>query len=161
MLYWLLAAPLTVLVFLYVLILIRLGTGTYALDPQDAGTGKSKGRGTFEPHNRNYMELAKLVIGLGSASIAALAIFFFKADDAVHGLRRYIASPLIFFAATVVYGVAFIGLLVWRYEKYCHDSNSYTSRWYALVAALGASMMVSLALGYAVFVGILLHFLNS
>ena len=120
------------------------------LDP-----GPTRGRGTFEPHNKNYLELAKLVIGLGSASIGAVAVFFLRTDASAQGLQRHIAWPLVFFVGSVVYGVAFIGMLVWRYEKYCHRSESYTRPWYSFILALGFSMLTCLASGYAVFVWIL------
>jgi hypothetical protein len=71
MLFWLVAAPVGVLLGLYIIILVHMEEGLYALDPQDAGTGKSKDRGTFEPHSRNYLELAKLVIGLMTLSTAS------------------------------------------------------------------------------------------
>jgi hypothetical protein len=60
--------PLLIFVLLYVVVFKSRQPGAYALDPKDAGSGSEKGRGTFEPHNKNYLELAKLTIGLGSAS---------------------------------------------------------------------------------------------
>jgi hypothetical protein len=156
---WPIATPLIVSLGLYVLVLLATSRGSYALDPKDAAAekGQERGRGTFEPHNKNYMELAKLVIGLGSASIGAVAIFFFRSDAALSHAQQRIGWPLIFFVATVVYGVAFIGLLVWRYEKYCHRPNSYTRPWYALILSLGWSMLFSLCVGYSLFVWIILH----
>ena len=131
--------------------------GPYALDPQDAGAKGQKGRGTFEPHNKNYLEVAKLVLSVASASIGAIALFFFRADAIAQGLQRHIAWPLSFFVFCVVYGVGFIGLLVWRYEKYCHRPESYTRPWYVASTSLGFSMLICLASGYAAFVWILLH----
>jgi hypothetical protein len=154
---WPAIAPLLVFAVLYFVVFKTTPPGAYALDPQDAGSGASKGRGTFEPHNKNYLELAKMVIGLGSASIGAVAVFFFRNDSSAPGLQRHIAWPLISFVASVVYGVAFIGMLVWRYERYCHRSESYTRPWYSLILSLGFSMLISLASGYAIFVWILLH----
>jgi hypothetical protein len=154
---WPVIAPVLVFLVLYLVILKRTPPGVYALDPQDAGTGANRGRGTFEPHNKNYLELSKLIIGLGSASIGAVAVFFFRNDSSAQGLQGHIAWPLIFFVASVVYGVAFIGMLVWRYELYCHRSETYTRPWYALILSLGFSMLICLAGGYAIFVWILLH----
>src|SRR5947208_2208366 len=154
---WPVIAPILIFLALYFLVFRSTPSGTYALDPHNAGSGTNKGRGTFEPHNKNYLELAKLIIGLGSASIGAVAVFFFRNDSSVQGLQRHIAWPLVFFVASVVYGVAFIGMLVWRYERYCHRPESYTRPWYALIRALGFSMLICLASGYAIFVWILLH----
>lgn len=151
---WPALTPILIFLVFWFVILFVIEEGVYALDPKDVGS--KKGRGIFEPHNRNYLEVAKLVIGLGSASIGALAIFFFRNDSYVKGLQAHIKWPLIFFAATVVFGVAFVGALVWRYEKYCHDSGSYTHRWYAFIAALGATMLFCLAAGYSSFTLILL-----
>jgi hypothetical protein len=155
--FWPPLTPLLVLAVLYGLVFKTTPSGIYALDPKDAGAGGSKGRGTFEPHNHNYLELSKLVISVASASIGAIALFFFRADALAQGLQRHIAWPLSFFVASVVYGVTFIGLLVWRYEKYCHRPDSYTRPWYVLSTSLGFSMLICLASGYAVFVWILLH----
>jgi hypothetical protein len=98
-----------IFVVLYLLTFRSIPSGAYALDPNDAGTGGDKGRGTFEPHNRNYLELAKLVIGLGSASVGALTVLFLRNDSSAGGLRRQVMWPLAFFVGSVVYGVAFIG----------------------------------------------------
>lgn len=154
---WPLLTPLLIFGALYALVFGLTAEGPYALDPQDGGTGGSRGRGTFEPHNNNYLEVSKLVISVASASIGAIALFFFRADAVAQGLQRRIAWPLSFFVFSVVYGVSFIGLLVWRYETYCHRSDSYTRPWYVLSTSLGFSMLISLASGYAVFVWILLH----
>lgn len=121
---WPVLAPIFTFLVVYFLVFKNTPPGAYALDQQDAGSGANRGRGTFEPHNKNYMELAKLVIGLGSASIGAVAVFFFRNDSSAQGLQHHIAWPLISFVASVVYGVAFIGMLVWRYERYCHRSET-------------------------------------
>lgn len=128
------------------------GKGAYALDPDAAG-----GRGGFEPHNNNYVELAKLVIGLASASIGAVAVFFFRTDVPATHLQSQLGFPLTLFVACVVYGVLFVGLLSWRYEMYCHNDLSYTRNWLAFINGLGWSMLACLSLGYATFVWILLH----
>ncbi len=127
------APPIVILVVLAILMFLATESGFYAFDPEDA-----HGRGTFEPHGKNYMEVAKLVVGLGSASIAALAVCLFK-TDLMAGARGYLVWPLVLFAATVVYGTAFIGLLAWRYERYCHNSCSYTRGWYVTILTLGFS----------------------
>ena len=134
---WPIVPPLAILLALYILVFKCAQPGAYALDPKDSGSGTNKGQGTFEPHNKNYLELAKLIIGLGSASIGAVAVFFFRNDRSSQELQRHIAWPLIFFVASVVYGVVFIGMLVWRYEQYCHRPESYTWFWYASILSLG------------------------
>jgi hypothetical protein len=102
------------------------------------------------------MELAKLVISLGSASIAGMAVYFFKDGRPVTSSSQ-LTLPLVFFVASVLYGAVFACLVVWRYELYCHDGNSYTRGWYAGILALGFSMLLSLAFGYAAFVWLLIH----
>jgi len=156
---WPAITPLLVFLVLYAIVFKTRQPGAYALDPKDAGSGVDRGRGTFEPHNKNYLELAKLTIGLGSASIGAVAVFFFRNDTSAQaqGLQHHVAWPLICFVASVVYGVAFIGMMVWRYEQYCHHSESYTRAWHSLILSLGFSMLIFLASGYAIFVWILLH----
>jgi hypothetical protein len=155
--FWPIATPLIIFLVLYALIFFSTEKGSYALDPQDAGSGKQKGRGVFEPHNKNYLEFAKLIIGLGSASIGALALFFFRNDTSPHVLQQRIGWPLMFFVASTIYGVAFIGVLMWRYEQYCHRPDGYTRPWYVLVLATACSMSICLLAGYSVFVWILLH----
>jgi hypothetical protein len=121
------------------------------------GLARTEGVAHLNRITRTTCRLSKLIIGLGSASIGAVAVFFFRNDSSAQGLQRHIAWPLIFFVASVVYGVAFIGMLVWRYELYCHRSETYTRPWYALILSLGFSMLICLAGGYAIFVWILLH----
>jgi hypothetical protein len=154
---WPLLAPLLPLIALFLFLFKATPKGAYALDPQDAGTANDKGRGTFEPHNNNYLEVSKLVIGVASASIGAIALFFFRTDAVAQGLQRHIAWPLSFFVYCIVYGVSFIGLLSWRYERHCHRPGSYSRPWYVFITSLGFSMLTCLASGYAVFVWILLH----
>lgn len=123
-----------------------------ALDPEDAG-----GKGTFERHHKNYLEIAKLVIGLSSASIAAIALLM---QDAAKNSRppfSHLDWPLVWFAMAIIDGVLFVGLLSWRYEVYCHQAKSYTPGWYATMVALGFSLLVMLAGGYAIFAGLLLQ----
>jgi hypothetical protein len=140
--FWPIATPLAIFAILLAVIFSQTEKGSYALDPQDAGAGKQKGRGVFEPHNKNYLEFAKLIIGLGSASIGALALFFYRNDTPPHVLQQRIGWPLMFFVASTIYGVAFIGVLMWRYEQYCHTSDSYTRPWYVLVLATACSMSI-------------------
>ena len=137
---------------LYVVCWLTTKPGPYALDPNDAGSGASRGRGTFEPHNKNYMEVARTVIGLASASIAAVVVLFFRTDRQLLGLQQRIALPLVFFAGSVVFGTAFVALLSWRYETYCHRPESYTRGWYCVIRSLGFSMLADLAIAYVVFV---------
>ncbi len=56
---WPVIVPLLIFVVLYLLVFKTTQPGAYALDPQDAGSGANKGRGTFEPHNKNYLEFGK------------------------------------------------------------------------------------------------------
>ena len=118
------------------------------------------GIGNFQFHMSNYMETARLIIGLASASIAGLAIYVesvHRANPAqLPAIRAHAAWPLSFFAWTVIYGVIFSGLLSWRYEAYCHKPSSYTNRWYALNAALGFSALICFGVGYASFAIVLL-----
>ena len=74
-------ASLGVFSVLFILLFCSMERGEYALDPA-AGAGR-KGIGTFEPHGKNYLELSKLVIGLGSASIGATGVLFFGTNAAL------------------------------------------------------------------------------
>jgi hypothetical protein len=148
-------APLAMFLILFGLIYRRLpANGVYIFDPADLPNAGNTG--TFAPHNSNYLEISKLVVGLASASIAALAVFFFRDNHPVSEFRTQIQSPLICFTYTVVFGVSFIGALAWCYERYSHFRTSYTRTWYALVNALGLSMLIALVGGYVSFVTILL-----
>ncbi len=123
-----------------------------ALDPEDAG-----GKGTFDRHHKNYLEIAKLVIGLSSASIGAIALLMQDAAKNSRPPLPHLDWPLVWFAMAIVDGVLFVGLMSWRYEVYCHQPKSYTPMWYATMVALGFSLLVMLAGGYAIFAGLLLH----
>src|SRR5262249_5073155 len=86
--------------FLLLLILCFRHTksGVYALDAKDAG-----GRGEFEPHEKNYLEIAKLVIGLASASLGGITLVYLS-DKAPAALKQHLEWPLVCFVMTVLYG---------------------------------------------------------
>jgi hypothetical protein len=74
MLIWPILALISVLCSLWIVIFWRTEEGVYALDPSDAGSGKQKGRGTFEPHNKNCSMLICLALGY-SAFVSILTHF--------------------------------------------------------------------------------------
>jgi hypothetical protein len=120
----------------------------YFFDPQDAFRENTENRrfplsaqnATFEPFLKHYIGVTQLLITVAAASIA-------------FGGNSQNGSPAIAIAKTILawsilYGVFFCALLLWRYDEYSQNIKSYTLRWYAIVSALGSSTLICFIIGY-------------
>ncbi len=123
--------------------------GGFFLDPQDSYAEGQPGRkfplsaqqGTFEPLLKNYIGVVQLVFAVAAGSIALGGPNNQPVPVLVTGAKLMLAW-------CILYGVLFCGLLLWCYDEYGQDRESFTLFWYSLVFALGFSCLVCFLLGY-------------
>jgi hypothetical protein len=96
-----------------------------------------------------YLDIAKFVMGLGSASIVLLvgSSNYFNQSNTRPSLQSF-ASPLFVVAMSIVFGVLFMILLVLNYERHLHRPNSYTRFEYTRNQSLGFSALACFCVGY-------------
>jgi hypothetical protein len=120
-----------------------LPPGLFAMDVQDRID-------SFLPILQMYIDMAKTVIGLASASIALLVgSATFRSTGGAGPLLATFASPLFLLALSIIWGVCFMPSIELDYEAYRHCKAKYTRFKYAKNQALGFSCLICFALGYA------------
>jgi hypothetical protein len=118
--------------------------GPFTFEPQ----GKPN---SFEPRLANYIRAVEFLLGLATGSIVLLI-----GSSALHPngkLPWVFASPLIVLAFCVVYGVLFMVLMIYNYEEFLHDNESYIRSRYVRSQGLGFSSLACFFLGYLWLVG--------
>jgi len=132
-------AGLLILVLTLLISRLSLGAGPFAFDPRNVPKA-------FEPILARYLRAAEFIIGLASASIVLLV-----GSSALHNSQGHLpwryASPLNLLGFSVVYGVAFIVWLNYRYEEFQHGQD-YTRNAYSLTLALGFGSLFCFFTGY-------------
>jgi len=126
------------------------GSGYFYFDPQDTYHENHDGRslplsaktGTFDHVLKLYVGVTQLLITVAAASIA------FGANSQSPGAALVGAKLLL--AWSIIYGVLFCALLLWRYDEYSQDVTSYALGWYSTIVALAFSCLVCFMLGYLV-----------
>jgi hypothetical protein len=124
----------------------------FHFDPQDAwdeNKTKSSGRSyplsarsaTFLPFLEHYIGVTKLMVTVAAASIA------FGGDKGQKAPMLIVIAKLLL-AWSILFGVCFCLVLLWRYDEYGQDSKSYTRWWYSTVFASCASSFVCFIAGY-------------
>lgn len=105
-------------------------------------------KGAFEPLLANYLDIAKVVMGLASGSIVLLVGS--TAFRSAGRLPASFASPLFLLALGILYGVVFMAFMMLQYETYRHreGDSTYSRRRYALNQALGFSCLLCFCIGY-------------
>ena len=119
-----------------------LGPGPFEMDPKGE-------KGAFLPIFDIYKDVAKLVIGLASATIAALigtAILHEKPE--AEPLSTSFASPLNLLALCILCGVFFLVFLARDYEAYRHGTKEYTRSKYSINLSLSYSCLSCFVAGY-------------
>lgn len=129
----------------------KRGAGSFFFDAQDffAMHNRPVGRelprsaesGTFEAILKHYIGVTQLIITVAAASIA------FGGSSQSGAL---IAGAKLSLAYSILFGVLFCAFLLFRYDEYGQDVNSYTARWYSLVIALGVCCLLWFIFGYLV-----------
>jgi hypothetical protein len=126
----------------------------FHFDPQDAweeNRAKPSGRSyplsaksaTFLPFLEHYIGVTKLMVTVAAASIA------FGGDKGQQTPILIVIAKLSL-AWSILFGVCFCLVLLWRYDEYGQDSKSYTTWWYSIVFASCASSFVCFIAGYLV-----------
>ncbi len=91
---------------------------------------------------KHYIGVTKLLVTVAAASIA-----FGNNSSAKHGSPP-ITDAKLFLAWSIFYGVAICAMLLWRYDEYAQNMNSYTLKWYSTIFALGFSSLLCFIVGY-------------
>jgi hypothetical protein len=115
------------------------GPGPFDLDPQAKPGG-------FEPFLAKYVRVSEFIIGLATGPIV-----FLIGSSALQGqggrLPWFFASPLLLLTVSVVYGIAFMVWLTYRYEEY-QRGVPHTRFAYSLSLSLGFSSLACFGVGY-------------
>jgi hypothetical protein len=122
----------------------------FFFDPQDCFRTQPQNRvlpasaesATFEPMLKHYIGVTQLLVTVAAASIA------FGGGN--QGLGAPIVVAKLLLAWGIFYGVLFCAFLLWLYDEYSQDVESYTPRWYATIFALGFSSLICFMVGYLV-----------
>lgn len=125
-----------------------VGGASYFTKSQDVNYNLDAQRkpGAFESLIAKYIRLAEFVIVLALASIVLLLGPTMFHDKTGH-LPPFYASPLMMIVFSAIYGLGFIGWLIFIYEQY-QQGNPHTRLQYALSEALGVSSPLCLLIGY-------------
>ena len=124
----------------------------FFFDPQDCVEANPENRAfpiaastaTFEPLLAHYIGVTKLMVTVAAASIA------FGGDKAQQPLGSLIVIAKLILAWSILYGVFFCILLIWRYDEYSQNVKSYTRVWYSTVIASGFGSFLCFIAGYIV-----------
>jgi hypothetical protein len=122
--------------------------GTFFFDPQDSVRANPNSRvfpasastATFEPFLKHYIGVTQLLVTVAAASIA------FGGNSQTPGAAIVVAK--LFLAWSIFYGVLFCALLLWRYDEYAQDMQSYSLFWYSTVFGFGFSSLFCFIIGY-------------
>ena len=121
----------------------------FYFDPQDCAKANPAGRtfplsaenATFLPFLDHYIGVTKLMVTVAAASIA------FGGDRAQRPVLLIIIAKLLL-AWSILYGVFFCIVLLWRYDEYAQNMESYTKSWYSTVFASGFASFFCFIAGY-------------
>jgi hypothetical protein len=132
--------------------LTHRGQPHFFFDPQDdfhSGRGdrvfpKSAETATFEPMLKHYIGVTQLLVTIAAASIA----FGGGSSNQASVTPVAIAIAKLLLAWSVFYGVLFCALLLWRYDEYTQNIQSYTLPWHSTVFACGFSSLTFFTFGF-------------
>jgi hypothetical protein len=103
-------------------------------------------KGAFEKLLANYLDIAKVIIGLASGSIVLLVgSASFRSTGL---LPASFASPLCLLALSILYAVFFMVFEMLNYEDYRHGTRPYSRFKYSRNLGLGFGGLVSFCIGY-------------
>jgi hypothetical protein len=129
------------------LIVVVLGMGLYFTKQHEAYNLEPRNvPNAFEPFLVKYIRLAEFIVGLATGSIVLLV-----GSSALHSqtgrLPWIYATPLIFLAWCVLFGVVFMAWLILNYEGHRHG-DPHTRLAYTISETLGFSSLLCFACGY-------------
>jgi hypothetical protein len=133
-------------------------SGYFYFDPQDCAKAfelpegtkpKPGGRvfplsaktATFLPFLEHYIGVTKLMVTIAAASIAF-------GGDRGQKPDLWIVVAKLLLAWSILYGVFFCIVLLWRYDEYAQNVESYTKGWYSTVFASGFAGFFCFIAGY-------------
>jgi hypothetical protein len=96
---------------------------------------------TFLPFLEQYVGVTKLMVTIAAASIA------FGGDKAQQPVLLILIAKLLL-AWSILFGVFFCIVLLWRYDEYAQNMKSYTKGWYSTVFASGFAGFTCFIAGY-------------
>jgi hypothetical protein len=103
-------------------------------------------KGAFEKWLANYLDIAKVIIGLASGSIVLLVgSASFRSTGS---LPATFASPLCLLALSILYAVFFMVFEMMNYEDYRHGTRPYSRLKYSRNLGLGFGGLVCFCVGY-------------
>lgn len=102
--------------------------------------------GAFEKLLANYLDIAKVIIGLASGSIVLLAGS--ASLRSTGSLPKSFASPLCLLAFSIVYAVFFMVFEMLNYEDYRHRTRLYSRFKYSRNLGLGFGGLICFCVGY-------------
>jgi hypothetical protein len=123
--------------------------GYFYFDPQDCFKANPESRlfplsaskATFLPFLEHYIGVTKLIVTVAAASIA------FGGNSAGKPVLLIVIAKLLL-AWSILYGVFFCAILLWRYDEYAQNMKSYTKGWYSTVFASGFASFFCFVAGY-------------
>ncbi len=133
--------------------LTHRGERHFHFDPQDefhapGGRGrvfpKAAETATFEPMLKHYIGVTQLLVTIAAASIA----FGGSSGGQGAAISIGIAIAKLLLAWSVFYGVLYCALLLWRYDEYAQNMESYTLPWHSTVFACGFSSLTFFTFGF-------------
>ena len=102
--------------------------------------------GAFEKLLANYLDIAKVLIGLASGSIVLLVgSAAFRSSGR---LPASFASPLFLLAGSILYAIFFMVFEIMNYEDFRHGTRRYSRFKYSRNIALGFGGLLCFCVGY-------------
>ena len=98
----------------------------------------------FDPRHGHYMKCGEIVITLASASLVFIPSLHFTST------LPWLGMPMVLFGFTVVYALAFMGLLTYFYEMELQNPDTFTATRSCIVFSLGFSALSCFATSYFV-----------
>ena len=96
----------------------------------------------FDPRHGHYMKCGEVIITLASASLVFIPSLHYTA------VLPWLGLPMVLLGFTVVYALAFMGLLTYFYEMQLHNPDSFTAFRSCLIFGLGFSGLCCFAIAY-------------
>jgi hypothetical protein len=96
----------------------------------------------FDPRHGHYMKCGEIVITLASASLVFIPTLHFGA------VLPWLGMPMVLFGFTVVYALAFMGLLTYFYEMQLQNPDTFSASRSCVLFSLGFSALGCFASAY-------------
>jgi hypothetical protein len=98
----------------------------------------------FDPRHGHYMKCGEVVIALASASLVFVPSLHFTAA------LPWLGLPMVLLGFTVVYALAFMGILTYFYEMQLQNPDTFTATRSCILFSLGFGGLACFAIAYFV-----------